>query len=119
MAAIKGIEGMTGAQLQAELQKGGKFVVYQYCISILVMTFKRGSAIHFVRADESAAGKGMLYTALSLLFGWCGIPWGPIYTIEALVINLKGGRDVTAQVLEAMQRPAPAPAAPLANIEPT
>ena len=26
---------------------------------------------------------------LSLLLGWWGIPWGPIYTIRALVINSK------------------------------
>ena len=113
MASIKGMEGMTGMDLRAELQKGGKFVVYQFCISILVMTFKRPSAIYFVRADESRVSKGLPFSLLSFFLGWWGIPWGPIYTIESFVINFQGGRDVTANVLAAMQRPAPG-----GNVEP-
>ena len=94
---IVGIEGMTGDQLQAELQQGAKFVLFQYCISIIIMTFKRSSNIYFVRAGESAAGKGIVFTLISLLLGWWGIPWGPIYTIQALVTNLQGGKDVTSR----------------------
>jgi hypothetical protein len=30
---------------------------------------------------------------LSLLLGWWGIPWGPIYTIRALAINSKAKVD--------------------------
>ena len=41
MAKINGLEGVTGAQLSAELKSGGKFVIYLYCLSILVITFKR------------------------------------------------------------------------------
>lgn len=104
MAKINGMEGMTGPQLKAELQNGGKFVVFQYCISIIVLTFRRSSDIYFVRGGESAVGKGLVYTLLSLVLGWWGIPWGPIYTIGAFITNFGGGKDVTAQVLASLSQ---------------
>ncbi|WP_438433674.1 hypothetical protein [Gorillibacterium sp. sgz500922] len=94
-----GVEGMTVDQVQQEINLGGKFVVYQFCISILVMTFKRSSDIYFVRHHENRVGKGMKFTILSFLLGWWGIPWGPIYTIGALTRNFKGGQDVTDEVM--------------------
>lgn len=97
---IKNVEGLTTDQINKELQNGGKFVLYQFTISIIVMTFKRSSDIYFVRAGESAAVKGIPYTLISLFLGWWGIPWGPIYTIGSLFNNLGGGKDVTAEVLQ-------------------
>ncbi len=105
MAKIVGADGMTATELNMELQRGGRFVVYQYCVSILIMTFRRGSDIYFIREGESAVGKGMGYTLLSLLAGWWGIPWGPIYTIGALNNNLRGGKDVTQQVVASLSQP--------------
>lgn len=102
MADIKGIEGMTTADLNRELANGGKFVVYQYCISIIVMTFKQSSDIYFIKANESAVVKGLGYTLLSFFLGWWGIPWGPIYTIGALGRNLSGGKDITQDVVHSI-----------------
>jgi hypothetical protein len=110
MAKIVGLDGMSAMELNAELQKGGKFVVYLYCISILIMTFKRGSNVYFIRDGESAIGRGLLFTLLSLVLGWWGIPWGPIYTVEALVTNFKGGKDVTPQIVASMRRASAPPA---------
>jgi len=100
---IQGIEGMTGEQLQIELQRGARFVLFQYCISVLVMTFRRPSDIYFIRAGESAVAKGLPYTALSLVAGWWGIPWGPIYTIGSVFTNLGGGKDVTQEVVSSLR----------------
>jgi len=102
MAQIIGIDGMQADQLNFELQRGARFVVYTYCISILVMSFKRGSAVHFVRSGESAVTKGLKYSLVSLLAGWWGIPWGPIWTISTVVSNLRGGKDVTGQIITAV-----------------
>ena len=95
---IKGIEGMTAGQLDDELQRGAKFVIYSYAMSFLVVTLRRSSDVYFVKAGESAVARGLPYTFLSLLLGWWGFPWGFIYTPMALVQNLGGGRDVTAEV---------------------
>ena len=100
---IIGIDGMTGEQINAELQRGGKFVIYQYCISILILTFKRSSDIYFIKSGESALGRGLGFSLLTFLLGWWGIPWGPIYTIGALVTNFRGGKDVTQEVVATIQ----------------
>lgn len=99
---VRGMEGMTANQLQAELSRGGRFVIFQYCISALVITFKRNSGIYFIRAGGGAAGKSIKFTLLSLFLGWWGIPWGPIYTVQSLVTNFGGGKDVTPQVMAAL-----------------
>jgi hypothetical protein len=98
MTIIQGAESLSNDELAAELDRGGKVVVFEYCISILVMTFKRPSEPHFIRAGEGAFGKALPYVLLSLTCGWWGIPWGPIYTIASLITNLGGGRDVTRDV---------------------
>lgn len=102
MAGIKNIEGMTTDEINRELERGGKFVVFEYCVSIVVMTFKRGSDVYFIRSGESTIGSGILYTLITLLFGWWGFPWGPIYSFMALFTNLRGGRDVTQEVIQSV-----------------
>lgn len=108
--AIKNMEGLTTDQINRELAQGAKFVIYHYTISIVVMTFRRSSDIYFVRAGEGGVGKGLPYVLLSLVLGWWGIPWGPIYTIQSLYYNLGGGKDVTQDVLASVNNAA-APAA--------
>ena len=101
---IIGLEGLSEDQIQFELSRGARFVVFQYFISIIILTFKRSSDIYFVKADEGTLGKGITHTVISLLLGWWGIPWGPIYTIQSLITNLRGGRDVTQAILQALQK---------------
>jgi hypothetical protein len=107
--AIIGAENLTDAELKGELQRGARLVVFEYCVSVLIMTFKRSTDVHLVRPGENAVVKGLPWTLLSLLLGWWGFPWGLIYTPAALAKNLSGGRDVTDLVL-ARIAPAPAPA---------
>ncbi len=102
MAQIKNIEGLSTDDINRELRNGAKFVVFQYCFSIIVMTFKRGSDIYFIKAGESTIKHSIGFTLITLLFGWWGIPWGPIYTIGALFSNLSGGKDITKEILNSM-----------------
>jgi hypothetical protein len=96
---IKNIEGLSVADLQAEVNSGGKFVIYTFTISIIIITIKRPSGIFFIRSDQNAAGKGLGYSLISLLLGWWGIPWGPIYTIRSFITNFGGGKNVTEEVM--------------------
>jgi len=100
-ASIKGAEGLTVADALREVQEGGRFVMFEYVISLLVLTSKRPSEVYFIRAGESHLSKSIGFILLTLLFGWWGIPWGPIYTLGALFTDLKGGHDVTSAVLAA------------------
>lgn len=99
---IKGIENMDGGNIMSQIQQGGKFVIYTYCFSVVLMTFRRSSGIYFIKAGEGSVKKGLKYTLLTALVGWWGIPWGPIYSIGAFITNFKGGKDVTNEVLAAL-----------------
>ena len=96
---IIGTENLTNEQVHYELSKGAKFVVYQYAVSLLVVSFRRSSDIYFVTADRPFTGARFGYSLLSFIAGWWGVPWGPIFTIQSLWTNLSGGRDVTAHVV--------------------
>lgn len=99
MATIKNIDGYTTEQLRQAVARGGKFVYFSYTISIAVMTFKRASSIVFIPEGESTFKHRAGYSAVNLVMGWWGIPWGPIYTIGAMATNMSGGKDVTAEVV--------------------
>lgn len=99
---IRGIEGMTHDQLNFELERGGRFVLFQYAVSVIFVTFRRPSPVYFIRAGESAAAKSVGFTALTLVAGWWGFPWGPIYSVQSLTTNLRGGKDVTKEIAAAL-----------------
>jgi hypothetical protein len=96
---IRGVEGMTPEQVRFEVQRGARFVLFQYCISALVVTFRRPSDIYLIRAEENATVKGLPFTLLTLLLSWWGIPWGPIYSVQSLITNLGGGKNVTSEIM--------------------
>ena len=102
---IIGTESLSDQEINLEIQRGGKFVVYQYCISLLIMTFKRSSNIYFIKVGENSIAKGAMYSLISVLIGWWGIPWGPIYTISSIYSNLRGGKDVTSELIENINNP--------------
>lgn len=96
---IKNIDGLSAVNLQAEVMKGGRFIYYPFVISLLVVTFKRTSGVYLVRGNEKGATKGWPFTLVSALFGWWGFPYGPKYTLESIRTNIKGGKDVTDEVM--------------------
>jgi len=100
---IRGIEGMKAGEVDFEIGRGARFVFFQYCISVVVLTFRRPSDIYFLRQGESAVTRGLPFTLLSLMAGWWGIPWGPIYTIQSVYNNSRGGKDVTESVLTSLR----------------
>jgi hypothetical protein len=59
---IIGLNSVTGEQLKFELQTGGRFVVLECCISILIMTFKR-----FLECVLSPLGREWLQPEHSLV----------------------------------------------------
>lgn len=81
-------------------QQGGRVVVYRYAISIIVLSLMRSSGYCLVRAGESRAAHSLRYCLYSLLFGWWGLPGGPVFVVQSLLVNLTGGEDVTAAFLQ-------------------
>ena len=78
-----------------------RLVIFQYCISIGVLSFKRSSGVKVVHPGQSALLAGLPYTLASLVAGWWGLPWGPIWTLQTVARNLGGGIDVTDVVAAA------------------
>lgn len=99
MYRIDGIESMDADRLIEEIRQGGRFKVYNYCFSVLILTFRRPTNIIYVPPTESKHVAGLRYVLISLLFGWWGFPWGPIYTVGSLVNWLGGGTDLTQEIL--------------------
>lgn len=92
---IKGIDGLAPQHVREQVEQGARFVMFSYCVSVAVMTFRRNSPVYFVRAGKNATLVGLPWTPLTLVAGWWGILRGLIWTPMALYTNLRGGRDVT------------------------
>ncbi len=107
---IKGAENLSPQEFAYELQRGGRVVEFSYCISALVVTFRR-SAMVLVRPGESAMSAAAPYLLLSLFFGWWGFPFGLIFTPIAILQNLTGGTDHTARFTASLPRQQPPPMA--------
>src|SRR5262249_55868361 len=50
---IIGLEGLSDNEIIQELNRGGRFIVYSWCFSALILSFRQNSPIHFIRANES------------------------------------------------------------------
>ena len=95
--SIHGTENMSSDQINFELQRGGRFVKYLYTVSVILLSYKR-SEVYLIKAGESSMSKGLGFALISMVLGWWGIPWRPVYTIQSLVCDLRGGEDITSQV---------------------
>jgi hypothetical protein len=96
---IRGLGTLSLEALRKEIQAGGRFVFYEYCISAVVVSLRRPTDIYFLRSTQNGLLRGLPYALVSLLLGWWGIPWWLIYTPLTLITNLSGGCDVTEQVV--------------------
>ncbi len=98
---LKKTAGSTMNEIILSVKAGGKFVVYPYCVSIIALTFRLTSSPHYIMPGESESKYRRKYNVYSLLFGWWGIPNGPIYTTEALLFKKrnKGELDITEEIL--------------------
>ncbi|MBL4592431.1 MAG: hypothetical protein JKX68_01290 [Flavobacteriales bacterium] len=93
-------EGVSFEELQTEIENGGRFIIYQYCISIFfAITLNRLSPAIFILAKEDSTKFKSKYNSLSSIFGWWGLPWGPIHSIKSIRNNNQGGIDVTKDIM--------------------
>jgi len=95
---IKGIDGLNLDDIENELNKGARFVTFTCCISVIVTTFTLNSGIYFIRPNEKPIKKSWAFLIISALFGWWGIPWGPLLTINAIK-HAVSGKDVSTMVM--------------------
>ena len=94
---IRGIDNRTREDLERELAEGGRFVFYEYCISLILITLRRPSDVYFLSAADQGIMRGLPYCLISFLLGWWGIPFGLVYTPATLFTNLCGGRELSGE----------------------
>ena len=115
---IRGAECVPPGDLHRLLTGEHRCVQFESCISVVVATFHYRTATFLIDSAQSRFWYGLAYSLMALAFGPWGVPWGPILTARAIWANLRGGEDVTAQVLsrldgdELLQPPEPAPPGP-------
>jgi hypothetical protein len=100
---VRGIQDMTLGELVSQVKLGGRFVVFHWCVGLMVKTVLRPSAIYFVRPVEKGK-RGFWQTLGTVLTGWWSVPFGPRDAVRCLRENFRGGRDVTANVLRTLAR---------------
>jgi hypothetical protein len=103
------LQGTPLSVIEQQVQQGARFVAYEYCISVIVLSVRRSSAVHYLRPDDGALMPGLRYSLLTLLAGWWGIPWGPLWTIRAVLVNFGGGQDITQEMMGYFRGEAPPP----------
>ena len=108
---LESLEDWTIREIEDDIDEGGKFVVFTYAISLVLITFKRPSCIYYIPSTCRSISDGWKYAIISLFLGWWGIPWGPVYTIQSLWYGFCG-KDVTDDVMDEIKRRAAAPEGP-------
>lgn len=98
---MAGTEGMTLGDIELDVLKGGRFLRYYWNISVIVLSYRKSTALTYVRSGRSAGVGALGWGAFSLFFGWWGFPWGIVYTPLSLWHNTRGGTDHTREVLTA------------------
>lgn len=93
-------ENLSFEQVIKERNNGGKFVFFSYLIPRPWFSpVKRISKIYFLRSEDKASIHNRKYNIINLLWGWWGLPFGPVYTYAAIKSN-KTGIDITDDVFD-------------------
>jgi hypothetical protein len=100
----RSISTLSADELEQEIERGGRCMQYQCCVSLVLITLSFPSGAVLVRAGEGRVMAGIGYSLLSGLFGWWGLPWGPVRTVGAIVTNMRGGIDVTREAMAVVQQ---------------
>ena len=78
----------------------GRWVVFEYCISLIAVTLRRPSRPIHLHPGQKAWTYGLPYVAVSLLFGWWGLPWGVLYTPLTIFTNLTGVGNIEVNAFQ-------------------
>ena len=89
---------LAGTGQSGQPASDGRWVVFEYCVSLIAVTLRRPSRPIYLKLGKPAWIRSLPYVCISILFGWWGLPWGVILTPVTIFANLTGGCDITAQV---------------------
>ncbi len=96
----KSAELKTGQECKFEgkiINKDTELRRYYWAMSYVFISFK--GKTRFYIEKKSSLIKSLMFSFLTFISGWWGIPFGPIWTIEAIIKNFKGGDSFTVDNL--------------------
>jgi hypothetical protein len=97
---LKVQDNLSVKELEHLVNSGCRFISFTYCISIIFAVTLRRFSPAILIIDRRVFNKNKFkYNLLTILFGWWGFPWGPIFSVRALNVNRKGGIDVTDDIM--------------------
>ena len=65
-------------------------VRYVLVLSLVAVTLHWASRVHETRDRRERFVRGLPYSLFNAAFGWWGVPWGPVRTVQAFAANLTG-----------------------------
>jgi hypothetical protein len=98
LVSFAGSRVILADELRAKLRNGFRCVRFEYCVSFLIATVRRQSAVYLTASWQERYLRGLGYSLLAVLLGPWGVPWGLIWTPWAVWTNLTGGIDVTGEI---------------------
>lgn len=99
LISLAGTEGLFPEEVRARVATGARLVRFEYCISAIVFTIRRQSAVYLTQSWQERYLRGIWFSVAALLLGPWGVPWGLIWTPWAMWVNITGGIDETDAVL--------------------
>jgi hypothetical protein len=80
------------------IDRDTEFRQYQACLSIGFLSFRLKSG-YYIKEYSLTPLLNLLFTTFTMLGGWWSIPFGPVYTIRAILNNLFGKTKKIDQIL--------------------
>jgi hypothetical protein len=76
------------------IDKDTQITQFQVCLSFLIFTTKIPTRF-YIKDHDNTIFISLFCTFISLIGGWWGLPWGPIYTVQVVIKNIVGGNKRT------------------------
>lgn len=76
---IQGIDHLTSEEIEAGVAAGGRFVFFEYCLSLPFVTWRRASDIYWLPKGSWAWFRALPYLLVSALFGCWAVPCLLVY----------------------------------------
>src|SRR4051794_39986213 len=99
LLTLGGTRPLFAEELRTRVAAGARCVRFEFCFSLLFVTVRRQSPVSLTTSWQQRYLRGLWYSALSLLLGPWGFPWGLLWTPWAVWVNATGGVDCTAEIL--------------------
>jgi hypothetical protein len=99
LLTLRGTRPLFAEELRTRIAAGARCVRFEYCFSLVFVTIRRQSPVYLTTSWQSRYLRGLWYSACALTLGPWGVPWGLVYSLWAVWVNLSGAADCTTEVL--------------------